>query len=311
MNAQNVNNAAIFLLQPVGARTVGHGETAVADTLLGTEGLWWNPAGMARNRKREFAVHHTQGVFFSTTDLLAVTIPSRALGTIGAGYFLQQYENTPATNGEGAETGVNTNKYHVLNAGYATPVGKRLSAGVTAKLILIRFLCNGICDATINPQFIGNATAFDVGAQYTLPTRLPVTLGASLRNVGSKLRARDREQADPLPKIIQVGARASLPFAGLAKRSTTLEVMTDVVQSDAYASPSIRFGADLSYKGNYTVRAGYKALSASDGTEKGLTAGFGFRYNSIQLDIARRFDETTANLGSTSPPTYISLRFVF
>ena len=58
------------------------------------------------------------------------------------------------------------------------------------------------------------------------------------------------------------------------------------------------------------MRAGYKSLSEEDGAERGLTAGVGFKYNSLQLDIARRFDATGAISESTAP-TYVSLRFVF
>lgn len=308
--AQNVNTAAIFLMQPAGARTVGHGEAAVADTLLGTEAMWWNAAGMARTRKREIGVHYGQGIFFSTTALLAATFPSKALGTIGAGYFLQSYEDTPALNGEGSQTGVNSSKYHVLSAAYATPIGNRFSAGLTAKYVMIRIICNGICDPAINPQSVGNAPAVDFGAQYSV-AQFPIVFGASLRNIGSKLRTKDAPQADPLPRIVQFGARSRLPIEALKKSDASLDVMAEVLTSPVYSSPSFRFGADLSYKDTYTLRAGYKALSAIDGTERGLTAGVGLKYNSVQLDIARRFDESTANLGASTAPTFISLRFVF
>ena len=305
---QASNSAALFLLQPVGARAVGHGETAVADTLLGTEGIWWNPAGMARNRKREVSVHHGQA-FFATTDLLAVTIPSKALGTVGAGYFLHAFQDVDATDEFGNVIGVSSNRYHVLSASYATPMGKHFSAGLTAKFIMIRFLCNG-CETAGNREFIGNAGAVDLGAQYILPTKVPVTLGASIRNLGPNLRAKDAEQADPLPRVVQFGGRMRLPLISLSRRETSLDLMSDVVLSTVYASPSLRFGADLTYKDVYTVRAGYKGLSGADGLERGLTAGVGFKYNSLQVDLASRFD-ATATLSESAAPTFVSLRFVF
>jgi len=305
--AQASNSAALFLMQPVGARAVGHGESAVADTLLSTEGIWWNPAGMARNRKREVSVHHGQA-FGATTDLLSVTVPSRALGTIGVGYFLLAYPDGPAIDENGNPNGVLSSRYHVLTAAYGTPMGKRFSAGLTAKFIMIRFICSGCLDRS--GDVVGNAGAVDFGAQYILPTRLPVTIGASVRNIGPSLRGKDAEQADPLPRIVQVGARTRLPIAALSQRETALELMSDVVVSTAYTSPSLRFGADLSYRENYTLRAGYKSLSNDDGLERGLTAGVGFKYNSLQLDIARRFD-STGNISESTAPTFVSLRFVF
>lgn len=298
----------LFLLQPVGARSVGHGETTISDTLLGTEALWWNPAGMARLRNREVAVHSGQASG-ATTILLAVAAPSKALGTIGAGYYGVTYPDQEQTDDLGNPDGIFTSRYHVLTAAYATPMGKRFSAGVTAKFIFIRIVCGGCIDDSKDQ--VSKGGAFDFGAQYILPTRLPVTLGGSVRNLGRDLRAIDALQADPLPRIYQFGARSRLPVAALSRRETTLDIMSDVLISrEAYDAPSLRFGAELSYRDTYTLRAGYKNLSEADGAERGLTAGVGFKYNSLQLDIARRFDATGA-INESTAPTYVSLRFVF
>lgn len=305
--AQAKNFAAGFLLQPVGARSVGHGEAASGDTTLGTEALWWNPAAMARMRKREFAVHHAQ-TFLATTDMLGIAYPSKALGTIAASAVLVDYGDTPATDSVGNEIGLSSNKFWVLSAGYASPVGKRFSAGITAKRIMLRFICSGCL--TTQENRIGNTYALDVGAQYILPTKTPVVLGASLRNVGSDLQAKDAAQADPLPQVLQVGLQSKLPIAALAKNMTTLDVRGDLLISPAYNSPSIRVGADLAYKDQYALRVGYKRLGANDGVEGGLTAGVGLKAGPVQFDIARRFD-SSSSLGESTAPTYFSLRYMW
>ncbi len=307
--AQAVSSAALFLMQPMGARSVGHGETSVADTLLGTEGLWWNPAGMARIRKSEFGVHGGQANG-ATTTLLSVATPSRALGTIAAGYYLLAYPDQAAIDEFENPEGIITSRYHMLTAGYGTPMGKRFSAGVTVKYIFIRVECGGCFDTRHDQK--GKVGAADFGAQYVLPTKFPLTLGGSVRNLSlNKLRARDAEQADELPRIYQFGAQSRLPIAALAKNQTTLDVMGDVLISpEAYDQPSLRFGAELSYQNNYTLRAGYKSLSATDGVEKGLTAGVGFKYNSFQVDLARRFDKSGA-ISESIAPTYVTLRVIF
>jgi hypothetical protein len=276
--------------------------------MLGTEAMWWNPAGMARSRKREVSVHHGQA-FFASTTLLSMTAPSKALGTIAAGYFVQSYDDTPATLEDGIPIGTYQSRYHVVKAAYATPMGKNFSAGLTAKYIMIRIVCNGCIDKS--QDYRGNAFAFDFGTQYKLPTKFPFTVGASVRNIGSKLRAKDEAQADPLPRIFQVGGRTRLPIEALARRETSLDLMSDVVVSpNGYSAPSMRIGADFSYRENYTIRAGYKSLSSADGQERGLTAGVGFKYNSLQLDLATRFDNSS-NVSEAAAPTFVSLRFVF
>lgn len=304
-HAQVNEFAAPFLLQPLGAVAVGRGETTVADSTLGTESMWWNPAGLARMRKREFAVHYSQ-TLFSNNLTLAYASPSSALGTIAVLGHMVDYGDIPTTEGSGAETGISTNRYYVLIASYATPVGKRLSFGLSAKNIRKSFVqCSG-CESNQT----GNTSAIDIGAQYILPAKFPVSLGASVRNLGPKLQTKDELQADPLPRVIQAGVQAKLPIAALETNKTVLQVMSDVFLSPAYTSPSIRFGGDLTYHELYSLRAGYKYLSATDGNEGGFTVGVGLKYNSLQVNLARRFD-SSPNSGEVGAPTYVSLRFVF
>ncbi|MEO7361833.1 MAG: PorV/PorQ family protein [Gemmatimonadaceae bacterium] len=299
--------AAPLLLQPIGARTVGQGEATVADSSLGTEAMWWNPAGLARMRKREFAVHFSQN-FAANNLMLAFAAPSKALGTLGATAYLVDYGTQDVTLDTPGAVGTLTNRVYVVSASYASPVGKRFSFGLTAKNVRVRVICNG-CDAT-GKDLVGNTSGVDFGAQYVMPTTLPLTIGASVRNLGPRLQYKDAAQADPLPRVVQAGMHTTLPIAALAKNNTTLSLMGDVFISPAYQSPSIRVGTDLTYRDLYTIRAGYKQLSKTDGSEGGLTVGFGLKYNSIQVDLARRFD-SSSGIGEAGAPTYVSLRFKF
>ena len=310
--AQKENFTAGFLVQPSGARSVGHGETAVADTTLGTEGLWWNPAAMARMRKREVAVHHAQS-FQGNADILAFAYPSKALGTIAASVFLLNLGDQVHTDSVGNDIGLLTSRYYVLSAGYATPVGKHFSAGLTAKTVLVRLgLCSGCPPADVNNNQVGSAYALDIGAQYILPIKTPLVFGASVRNLGTKLQTKDEAQADPLPRVLQVGVQGQVPLAALKKNLTTLDLRADVFATPAYTAPSIRVGADLSYQDLYTIRAGYKHIGPNDGVEGGLTAGVGIKYNSFQFDLARRFDASSnSGFGDSGAPTYVSLRYVW
>lgn len=230
-HAQSDNFAAPFLLQPMGARTVGHGEAAAADTTLGTEALWWNPAAMARMRKREFAVHHAQ-TFGVTTDMLAFAYPSSALGTIAASAMIVNYGQSQGADSVGNPLGTINSQFYLLSAAYASPIGKRFSAGLTAKSVFMRFVCSG-CEATYRNQ-IGNTYAIDLGAQYKLPVSFPTTIGGSIRNLGPRLQAIDYEQADPLPRVIQVGVQSKLPIAALEKNNVALDVRGDVMSSPAF-----------------------------------------------------------------------------
>jgi hypothetical protein len=266
--------------------------------------MWWNPAALARLGKKEVAVHHSQ-TLIATSDMLTFALPSRVLGTIAASAYLVNYGDQAATDPvNGTEIGTITNRNYQLALSYATPVGKRLSAGVTYKFIMLRFQCTGVCGNV--PVISGSTSALDLGAQYVLPTSLPVTIGASVRNIGPALQVKDAEQADPLPRIIQVGGKARVPLQSLNEAGASLDVTLDVQSAAALNGAAGGLGLILGYRDVAFLRAGYKL---QPGDAKGPSIGLGFQRGGFALDLARRFDAASAQLGE--PPTYISLRARF
>src|ERR1700716_2124521 len=79
--AQTVSGSegALFLLLPSGAQAVGVGQAMVA-AKPGSEGIWWNPASIAGEKKRELAIHHSKTVA-GVGDAFAFVLPSRSYGT--------------------------------------------------------------------------------------------------------------------------------------------------------------------------------------------------------------------------------------
>ena len=297
-------SGALFLLVPFGARAVGRGEAVTADRDAGTEGLWWNPAALARLEKREAAVHHSQSVI-ATTDMLAFAVPSRVLGTLGAGAYLVNYGDQQATDPiNGAPIGTITNRSYLLALSYATPAGKRLNAGVSYKFLMLRFACTGLCGQI--PAISGSTSAMDAGVQYLLPTRARITVGAALRNVGPDLQLKDAEQADPLPRVVQLGVSGDVPVAALAAAGASLEVAADLQQAEALGGTALGIGAVLGFRKELFLRAGYKA-QAGDG--RGPSFGIGYRRGGFAVDFARRLGGLSAQLGE--PPTFVSLRALF
>lgn len=297
-------NGGLFLLVPFGARAVGQGEAVAADTALGTEGMWWNAAALARLPKREVAIHHSQTVI-AVSDMLTYAMPSKVLGTLAASAYLVNYGDQQATDAQtGTPIGTITNRNYQLALSYATPVGSRFSAGLTYKFVMLRFQCSGICGAI--PIISGSTSALDLGAQYVVPSRLPITLGASVRNLGPALQVKDAEQADPLPRIIQVGARSRLPIKALTEAKASLDVSADLLSASALGGAAGAIGFSLGYREQAFFRAGYKM---QQGQGAGPSVGVGFQRGSFGVDIARRFDALSSQLGE--PPTYVSLRARF
>jgi len=302
---------ALFLLVPFGARAVGVADAVVADSALGTEGIWWNAAAMARIPKRELAFHHSQTAFAQSSDMLAYAIPSRVLGTLAASAYLVNYGDQFATSGSSGDVplGNISNINWMAALSYATPVGKRFSAGVTYKYVAIRFNCTGVACGEF-PTIAGSTQALDLGAQFRMPTAIPLTIGASLRNLGPALQVKDKYQADPLPHVLQVGVKARVPVAALKAAGGTLDVsadvLTDLLGSSALGSPVSGVGAVLGYREQFYLRAGYK-LNAGGGS--GPSLGFSLERGGYALDFAQRYDAASGQFGQT--PTYISLRARF
>lgn len=295
-------NGALFLLVPVGARAVGQGEAAVADSALGTEGMWWNPAGAARGASREIVVHHSK-TFAATSDMIAFMMPSKLLGTMSGAFYLVNYGDQAVTDSANNYVG-NVFTHNYMGAlSYATAVGSRLSAGLTYKFLMLRSGCSGVCVFSLNS---GTTSAIDIGGQYRVPARIPLVIGASIQNLGPALQVKDNEQADPLPRVFQLGARARIPMTILKRSESSLDVMADYKAAADFDGAAGGLGAVLGYREELFLRAGYHL---QPGGGSGPSIGFGAVRGDLSIDLAMRFDEFSSQAGET--PTFVSLRIRF
>lgn len=297
-------NGALYLLMPFGGKSAALGDAVSADTTLGTEAMWWNPAALARLPKKEIAVHHGQSIIVENSDMVAYAVPSRVLGTVAVSALVVNYGDQEATDPFGNPSGTITNRNYQLAVSYATSVGPRFSAGLTYKVVMLRFQSVGACGDC--PSISGNTSALDLGAQYRLGTTLPVSIGASIRNLGPALQVRDAAQADPLPRVIQVGAQAQVPWAALNAADATLEVSADVQSAAAFGGAAGGIGATLGYRKQLFLRAGYKFQPDQGG---GPSFGVGFERGALGVDFGRRFDGFSGQ--ASTPPTFVSLRARF
>ena len=299
------SSGGLFLMLPMGARAVGQGEAAVADSLLGTEGLWWNPAGAARGGKREITVHHSK-TLSATSDMIAFMIPSRLIGTGSGAFYLVNYGDLPVTGPDGSGTQLGTVSTHNYLAAlsYASAVGSRFSAGLTYKFLMLRFACSGLCGET--PVISGSTSAVDVGGQYRLPAPIPVVIGASIRNLGPPMQVKDNPQADPLPRVLQLGGRARIPMDFLTRYESSLDVMLDYKAAAVFDGAAGSVGAVLGYREQFFLRTGY---NREPGGGSGPSLGFGATRGDVSVDLGMRFDEFSSQTGEI--PTYVSVRVRF
>lgn len=294
------NSGGLELVLPVGARANGLGQAVVAD-YLGSESVWWNPGGLAREQDREAAIHHSQ-TFAGTGDAITAVLPVAPVGVLALSVDLYSYgtqENTDATGAYGTFTPRAT----IFAATFAGHVGSRAYVGLNYKYYNYGINCSGGCGSLAS---LGAATtALDFGVQLRASNDSSLFVGVALRNVGPRLQFNDAPQADPLPTRLDLGVTYQPKIDALGP-DATLRIGADIVNAIPTTSPGLRFGADLGWQNRVHVRGGY-VYNGPVGS--GPTMGVGATSGRLELDIARLFGDTQAN--TSQPPTYLSLRIRF
>jgi hypothetical protein len=294
-------NGTLVLLLPVGAETVGIGQAAVAER-LGSESVWSNPAGLAREAKREGAIHHSE-TLAARGDVLTLVMPSKARGTLAISFNLLDFGNQQITDAGGTPIGLVLPRNILFAGTYARSVGKSFSFGATLKELQFRVDCSGQC--TNVSTFSASATALDFGGQYDIPGDSTMRLGVAVRNLGSTLRV-DGENSDPLPSRVEVGISYKVGAIQKYVSDIGARVAADLLTDKSADHPSGRFGADVTYQNTVHLRGGY-ILNDADGAK--ASVGFGLATGRLTFDIARTFGGQSEDAGKT--PAYVSLRFGF
>jgi hypothetical protein len=242
--------------------------------------------------------------FASRNTALSLFVASQQLGTAGVTAYLVDYgtqDRVPP--GGGVPTGRVAPKNIQLSASYATEIGSTVSLGVSYKLIQFRQDCQGDCGPI--RDVTGTTHAVDVGMQVTIGTHDAFRLGVALQHAGFALQLENRDQADPLPTKLALGAAYQLPLQAMgAGKAIDARVLVDVQdQWGESGSPDARMGVEVGYDGTAFVRAGYAFLASDAG---GASVGLGFRVERFAIDLARVFYQA----GAFDDPTYVGLRIL-
>jgi hypothetical protein len=280
------------------------GQAAVASA-VGGDGLWWNPAVIARGpREASLDIGRT----FATTDGGAdagggIIFPVRGVGAFGLSVRYVNEGQSAATDSSGNQVGTFSNVATIVAGTFAAPFGDRFAAGLTLKLLQLAYPCTGVCNTPTTPPRAG---ALDLGGQYLVRKDSLVTLGAAVRSLGPKLQVNDSPQADPLPSRFDAGVMIAPRFAALppeARVRLTADVVTRIA---AGGGPGYRFGGEISWLERIQVRAGYVVNGP---TGSGPTLGLGFATGRLQIDFAQARTDFGSDTGTQ--PTFLSLRYAF
>jgi hypothetical protein len=303
---QPLNAAALFLLFPVGATTVGMGQTAAAADGHG-EAVFQNPAGVASLSSSEFALH-TATLAAGPTNAITAFFPRHGIGVFGATLYLADYGDIELTDSSGTTNGRLSSRNFAFLATYATQLTGSVSLGVSYKLVQFAVTCSGACQSV--PAGQGVTHALDVGGQFAVGADHALRIGVALRNVGFPLQVNNRDQADPLPTRLIVGAtyRVQLrPVDDSVADRFDLRMAADVDSPwRQTGNPDIRLGVDVGYREMVRVRGGYAFVHQG---LSGPSIGLGVATGAIGVDLARMFLTGTDLV--TPNPTFLSFRVQF
>ena len=297
------SEGSLFLLLPTGAQAVGMGEAMVA-AKPGSEGIWWNPASIADQDKRELAIHHSKTVA-GVGDALTFVLPTRSYGTAALSLNILNLGDQQVTDGLGDVVGVIFPRDVVLAGTYAASVTKRLKAGLNYKVVQMRVDCSGQC-SSVGPE-VESSRAVDLGAQYEVEAGAPLTFGAAIRNLGGRLNSRETNRRDPLPTQVELGAMYRLRFLDHYVKDTELRAAGSYINSREFGGKSVRVGTDVMYQGKVHLRAGFVGHDRRGDASAAL--GLGLQSGGFVFDIARTFGGIPADNGQS--PVYVSLRYLF
>jgi len=297
------SEGSLFLLLPTGAQAVGMGQAMVA-ARPGSEGIWWNPASIAGDPKRELAIHHSKTVA-GPGDALSFVTPIRSLVTAGISINILNLGDQQVVDENNIPIGTIFPRDVVFAASLASRFAKRLAAGVNYKLIQLRVDCSGIC-STVGAE-VQSSRAVDLGAQYQVEVSAPLTFGAAIRNLGGKLNSRETNQQNPLPTQVEIGAMYRLKFIDRYVKDTELRASGSFVDTRSFGGNSVRFGTDAMYQGKVHLRAGYVGHDRRGDASAAL--GFGLQSGALVFDLARTFGGIPGDNGQA--PVYVSLRYLF
>jgi len=301
------NAGGLFLLFPVGARAVGMGQSAVALD-GGGEAVFWNPSGLATMENGEFALH-SASLVAGATNALTAFFPRRGIGVLGGAVYLVDYGDQDVVDSTGTTVARLAPRNIELLASFATDLGGSFAFGLSYKLVEFRVDCSGDCHTI--PAGIGVTHALGVGGQFTIGETQALRVGFVVRNIGFPLQVNNRDQADPLPARLVLGALYRIDFhpfpGGDGKQRLDLKVAADVESPwGEVGTPQARLGFDVGYQRLLRLRGGYAFVHEGLG---GPSVGLGVASGSIGVDLAHPF--LTGSSLVTANPTYLSFRVTF
>ena len=299
------------------AASLGDAFSAIEGDVIST---FWNPSGLSGLKETQTILSYTdykdlfgdasEGLYYA---LFAGASHFEDAGTIGVSLQVQGQGTIQVTTDSPEvlrEEHLGTN--WALSLSYADQLSEGLAAGISGKIIRQRLA-----------QYGGRAYAIDFGIQYNFPSApLPIRVAATIQNWGTRIKFKDENQSDPLPRVFRSGAAITLLNVEYHKLRFVADLTAEIdklreddekgVEVFLEQNPNMTrsqlmsergvglhalewrhlhksFGVEYSLGKLIFLRAGYKKEPGINlpGFSDHLTYGLGFRVYFGQLDYAQ------------------------
>ena len=283
-------STAIGLTFPVGSQYSATGE---AGTAVNTDvtAQWWNLGGLAfaadDGRRNQAHAMYSKLVPDLADDVALYWIGGSTVlegwGNVGAAItYLDQGEQVQTDEaGDIGET-FNSSEW-ALQASYAFKFVDNVGVGIGLKYVRISLAPEGVLqDRGASGE--GSSWAVDAGVLWDVDDEFaglgdvaraitqPLSIGATITNVGGDVTFVDEQQADPLPRNYRIGLAYDVFNTTTSRLTLIYDFMDMLVEGDETQVNG--YGAEWTYANLLSVRAGYK--DDPEGDIQGTTWGFGF-----------------------------------
>ncbi|MFA6597780.1 MAG: PorV/PorQ family protein [Ignavibacteriaceae bacterium] len=278
-----------FLQVSLDAKMAGMGDAVTALDNLGANGLYSNPASIARQTNLVDATtgqvnwiadikYYTGGVTFAPEN--------GSYGVLGVSFLYVNYGDLIGTirNNQGyVETGIFNPNAYFIGLTYGKALNDKFSIGGSVKYALQNLTAGivNITDAEITKTYYNpNSLVFDFGVLYHTGIQ-SLDFAASIKNFSKDIQLERDQEKFQLPLTFRVGLAYNLSdMLKLDKSEYSIQLAFDsVVPRDNVEE--VDCGVEFKFMNSLALRGGY--LSGKD--EYKMTAGIGFSQSIAGYDI--------------------------